>query len=213
MSRTLSSGSLISLEEKTSLYEKSLPLVLPYLAARGITEETARRFRLGYVDEAAPDDERFQHRLVIPYLRPPLTKSGRPLVLGHRFRDTSGGTPKYLSTPGSPPRLFNVRPFFSGTSRIGITEGELDAVILDQIGCPGTGVPGATSWNPIWARLFEDFDDILILCDADEAGRNFGNTVSESLGRGRIVTMPVDDVNSTFLHPDYGADYLRSLFG
>lgn len=198
-----------SLETSTAKYEKSLSLASTYLAGRGITEETARRFRLGYVDDPADD---FRECVCIPYLRRSVG------VASQRFRRTNDSVrPKYLGRTGVASGLFHVEAFFGDNDFIVITEGEFDAIILDQLGIPATGVPGATSWKPHYRRLFEDFERVYVFRDNDDgkdinAAKDFADEIVRELDVPVVVQkMPHEDVNATFLHPDFGPEYLRSL--
>lgn len=200
----LSDAQKASLEHSTALYEKSLSLALPYLQSRGITETTATHFRLGVVGEAVQGDESYSGRLCIPYIR-------RAGVTAQRFRSLGDGFPKYDSRAGVPTQLYNVEPFFGNGELVVITEGELDTVVLHQLGIPSVGVPGASGWKPHYRRLFEDFERIYIFADEGDAGKDFGRAIRSDFPYAIVVTMPDDDVNTTFLNPLYGADFLRSL--
>jgi DNA primase len=52
----LTEGARTLLEETAARYEQNLSEVASYLAGRGITEEAARTFRLGYVKGDHPGD-------------------------------------------------------------------------------------------------------------------------------------------------------------
>ena len=83
------------LAKATENYERNLGEALPYLLSRGITEETARMFRLGFVKNPETGHELYQGKLSIPYLTP----AG---VIDIRFRSLSNDSgPKYLSRPGA----------------------------------------------------------------------------------------------------------------
>ena len=90
------------LAKATENYAESLSEALPYLASRGITEETARMFRLGFVATPEAGHEPYLGKLAIPYLTP----SG---VVDIRFRSLNNDSgPKYLSRPGASTHIFNV---------------------------------------------------------------------------------------------------------
>ncbi len=82
------------LAKATENYEGNLSEALPYLTGRGITEATARMFRLGFVGNPEAGHEPYLGKLAIPYLTP----SG---VIDIRFRSLNNDSgPKYLSRPG-----------------------------------------------------------------------------------------------------------------
>jgi len=58
------------LAKATENYERNLGEALPYLVTRGITEATARMFRLGFVANPETGHEIYQGKLAIPYITP-----------------------------------------------------------------------------------------------------------------------------------------------
>ena len=94
-----------SLAEATIAYHAQVGMIAEYLAARGVTKQSADMYRLGYVNEPLVGHEQYQGRLAIAYLTP----TG-PVDL--RFRQiTEDGSPKYLSRPGAEGHLFGVNAF------------------------------------------------------------------------------------------------------
>lgn len=188
------------LESKTERYQANVQQAAEYLAGRGFTQDTIDSARLGVVDEAIEGDPYAAgQRLSIPYL----TQSG---VVNIRFRCIrrhdcgEASCTKYLGSTGFPNRLYGVRRLVAAGSRICITEGELDALTLHQLGYPAVGAPGAQSWKRHWRRLFEDFSGIYVFCDGDEAGRGFRAHILAEVPSAYPVMMPdKQDVNSMAL--------------
>jgi DNA primase len=210
----LSSEQRLLLEKSTATYEANVDRAARYLAGRGFTEATARSFRFGVVpDEPLPGDEVYRGRLSIPYL----TRSG---VVSLRYRciathdhDSECGA-KYLGYPGAGTHLFNVGDLFGDGKFIGITEGELDSVVLHSLGIPATGVPGASNWKPHFSRIFEDYGTVYVFADGDNAGKKFADKVAGELDSAVVLTMPDGmDVNEVYLHPDYGPKWLLDKVG
>ena len=202
----LSSAQLRVLEEATSIYEQNLDAVAHYLTARGITKETAVRYRLGYVAKPVRGDDEMAGRLSIPYL----TTGG---VVDIRYRavgNTEG--PKYLSRSGSKARLFSVTSLLKPSKSIVLTEGEIDCITLNQIGVPAVGFPGANAWQSHWRLMFSDYDEIVVVCDGDQAGRDFGKRLAEKLD-GVIVTHLPDGTDINDLYVREGADALKEKVG
>lgn len=173
-----------------------------YLAGRGISQQTARMYRLGYVERPVRGDDEMVGRLAIPYL----TTSG---VVDIRYRsiDTNEG-PKYLSRNGSKARLFSVTSLLAKAQRIFLTEGEIDCMTLNQIGLPAVGFPGANAWQSHWRLMFSDYDEVTVICDGDQAGRDFGKKLAERLDGVIVVHLPDGtDVNDLFVRE--GEDALR----
>lgn len=192
----LSLSSKVALEEATARYQKHVHQAMPYLTSRGISLDTAERFRLGVVPaDPITGHEQYVGRLAIPSLG----VGDKPY--GIRFRSLNGEEPKYMGLSGSTVRLFNLRAVVSASDSIHITEGELDTVILEQAGYSAVGVPGANSWKRHHPRLFAGFGKVFIWGDGDKAGQQFSRSVFESIDTGIVVGMnPGQDVNELFLN-------------
>lgn len=176
------------------LYVKSpgIEPVIAYLREHAIDQGIAVRYALGFVGEPLPGDERFTGMLSIPYLSP----GG---VTAIKFRDIGGVGGKYAKHNGSKNRLYNSAAYFSGSSVIGIAEGEMDAIAAtEHLGIPSLGVPGVESWKDFWLPLLKDFTRVLIFGDGDQKGREFSARIAESVGwRGRVVSIPEgEDISS-----------------
>jgi len=210
--QTLTSAQRSLLESQTSQYESSLVLAEDYLVGRGLTQDTAVMARLGVVDEPLEfDDDATGNYLSIPYL-------ARAGVVSLRFRcirehDCNGINyhSKYRTRIGDRARIYGVEHLVSAGPAICITEGELDALILNQLGYPAVALPGAQTWKAHYRRLFEDFSRIVVFADGDHAGSTFADTWSKLFPRSvQIAQMDEkEDVNSMFLL--YGEDYFHGI--
>ena len=203
---TLTKEQRSSLEEKTRRFQKNLYLAGEYLAGRGITEDTAVSARLGVVDGAVQGDPHAKGvRLSIPYL----TRAGVVDIRYRCLRPHDCGEencPKYLGGAGDSPRIYGVGNLVSAGSWICVTEGELDSLILTQLGYPAVGFPGASSWKRHWRRVFEDFSRIIVFGDGDDAGRKFVARIREEFPAA-VEAVPMDwkkDVNDMFLEKGRG---------
>lgn len=198
----LSESQRRSLESAAATYEAAVGQASEYLLARGIEPQTARTYRLGFVA-----DGEYAGRLAIPYI----TADGS--VVDIRFRAIGPDqTPKYLSRPGSKSHLFSVSSLLADGDTIYVTEGEIDAITLNQIGLNAVGVPGAANWQEHWKRLFDDYDHVVVVCDGDQAGRDFGKKVAEKIDGATAVYLPDgEDVNSVYTQ--YGEAVLRAKVG
>lgn len=170
--RPLSASLKASLESQTTEHEQHLDLALLYLQARGIDQDTARRFRLGVVGDK---NSNYYGRLSIPSLG----LDAAPYNI--RFRSLDGSEPKYLGLPGVETRLFNVRAIHEADDEIHISEGELDAVVLDRLGLRAVGVCGVNSWKKHHARMFAGFTRVYVWGDGDSAGQQFSAKVADTL--------------------------------
>jgi DNA primase len=169
----LSSSLKRQLESEVQEHEKNLSLAFQYLQDRGIDQDTARKFRLGVVGNDS--SSRYDGRLSIPSLGP----SDAPYNI--RFRALHGEEPKYLGMPGFETRLFNVRAIQLAGDVIHVTEGELDAIVLESLGFNSVGVCGANSWKRHHARMFAGFTRVYVWGDGDDAGQKFAGKVADSL--------------------------------
>jgi len=194
------------LAKATENYERNLGEALPYLATRGITEATARMFRLGFVASPETGHEIYQGKLAIPYLTP----SG---VIDIRFRSLNNDNgPKYLSRPGATTHIYNISALTQDSNMLVVCEGEIDTIIATQVGFTAVGLPGANNWKPYYSRVLDGWEKIMLFCDGDNAGREMAKTISRELDNVFPVFMPDNqDVNDVFLTE--GADGLRRRVG
>lgn len=194
-----------SLEKATQSYEQNLTEVMPYLSQRGITEQTAITFRLGFVVEPEVGHEHYTGKLAIPYLTP----TG---VVDIRFRSLNGDGPKYLSRPGANTHIYNILALESDGDTLVVCEGELDTVIATQAGFKAVGLPGANNWKPFYSRVLADWNKVMLFCDGDNAGREMAKNISRELDNVFSVFMPEGlDVNDVYLQE--GAEGLRKRAG
>lgn len=210
-----------SLQQAVTKYHAALPgsEAARYLEEdRGLSLEKVERFRLGFVSEPSVGHEMFRNRLAIPYLRRGV--AGLPKdwsVVDIKFRAIPGlpcamEDRKYLATNGTKPRLFNTVDAVLNDDEISISEGELDAVTASAYGIPCVGAPGATTWQDHFTEIFMGYETVYILCDGDDAGLKFGQTVGRKLPNARIIPMDAgEDVNST-VHK-YGVDKILERMG
>lgn len=178
--------------------------VIGYLHSHAVSYQTAMSYRLGFVRSPLSGDEGFTGSLSIPYLN----RGGS--VSSIKFRRFSSDGPKYLYHTGQRPRLYNTRAYFMADDMIGITEGEIDAIVATEvIGVPSIGIPGAEMWQEhadVWGPVFKDFRTVIMFADGDppnaktglRPGRELARRVAETLGwRCRVVECPEgEDVSS-----------------
>lgn len=160
---------------------------------RGLTVDTIIKHRLGYAGPEAPvyrklrdlgfakkdilDTglayeregrvvESFQHMVTIPYL-----VAGNVVTIRGRAWPFEKGDkrPKYKSLPGSETRLFN-SDYTWHQRELFATEGEMDAMVLEQLGFPAVGIPGAASWQDAWDGYFSEARRVYAVFDRDAAG-------------------------------------------
>lgn len=169
MQRPLSTPVRDSLQTAVAMFEAAMTgsPAEAYLAGRGISPETARVHRLGWVPEHAGTDPywaRYVGRLAVPNV------NTAGVVVGLKFRAVNGEEPKYDGPAGLPARLFNLRALSYCHDIVTIVEGEMDVVSLTELGIPAVGVPGGHAWHDYHARIFAGFERIVMIADNDKAG-------------------------------------------
>lgn len=204
---TLSKEQRRFLDQATMQYLAHLDLAAGWLDGRGIDLEHARRNGLGVVVEPLRGHESYRGRLSIPYLTPSGTMAlNFRCIQDHNCKEIEGHK-KYLKPAGTKQHLYGVMYYDDADNFIALTEGEIDALTLQQIGIPALGVPGAENWKPHWTSILQDFSTVYVFSDGDEAGQKFAKRVMTEYDRTVNVRMPEgEDVNSVFVK--YGKDYL-----
>jgi DNA primase len=191
-SRMLSQGQEKLLQEAAHHYAQAISdRALGYLAGRGISEETAARFRLGTITDPIEGHQGYEGWLAIPYF------TALDLCVGFKFRRLDDGKPKYGAPVGQKSHLFNVVATLSATKSIVICEGEFDAIIMEaNCGIPAVGVPGVAAWKPYYQKLFNGFDIVYVVGDNDvkedgtNPGAEFSRRVASEISNSQIVTLP-----------------------
>lgn len=201
-----------SLVERALTYERQLrgSEAENYLRQRGFDgldlEKLKAWFQPGFIADPLPEDQSYRGRLVIPYLRWHPKHGSFPVTF--RYRTIRDETPKYLSTPGDEPCLFNTQALIKPRDFVGICEGEIDAMTATICGIPTVGVPGAKAWRPDWLTLFAGYRRVYVMTDGDEPGEKLGNQIAAYLPQAVVRPMGSgEDVNSVFVR--HGADALK----
>ena len=138
-------------------------------------------------------EEDTSHPIVIPY--PHL--SGTWYERRRRWIGDNS-KPKYLSPKHADPHLYNPLGLGPNAEVVWITEGEIDALSLIEIGRPAVGTQGTSSYDGRWSQLFEHAEVVLAF-DADEAGDTFRRKVSQFYDQRQLhqFVCPEDmDLNS-----------------
>lgn len=169
---------------------------------RGLSIETVIKHQIGWADGSLR-----KHLLDKGYRITEMQKtglvdtSGRDFLLAHvtipyhtagnvtliRGKEMGG---KYLTPPGQKGRLYNPDATW-GADQIVITEGEFDALVVEQLGYAATGVPGATSWQESWNGYFTEAKKVFVCFDNDPPGQAGAEKVARAIGpSSRIVKMP-----------------------
>ena len=207
----LSSLQSQSLKEVAQRYAEAIsPEALAYLEGRGISELAAARYRLGTITDPIEGHQDYAGWISIPYF------TALDHCVGFKFRRLGDGKPKYGAPIGQKSHLYNVSAVVADSPRIVVTEGEFDAIIVNELGIPAVGVPGVAAWKPFYEKLFHGFDVVYVVGDNDikedgtNPGAEFSRRVASEITNSQIVTLPAGmDVTDYYLAN--GSDQLRSL--
>ena len=151
-----------------------------YLSSRGISEATATKYLIGYDPEATPYGANNKTRwkgIIIP--------TGKS---SYNIRNTDPkATHKQRYGKVGSDNPFNIKALKVATSPIVITEGELDALSIIEVGGVAIGLGGATI-----NKLIEEVkakiptQPIVIALDNDEAGRKASEELSKALSELKL---------------------------
>lgn len=196
-----------SLEKVTLDAMENIHLAEEYLAGRGIDLDLARSNGLGVILDPPQGQEHLKGRLSIPYMTDsgPVNLNAR-CIQNHECKDIDRHA-KYKNWTGAGFNLYGVQNLDRAGDWIAISEGELDAIILNKCGIPAVGVAGVDKWEPFWKNIFEDYSRVYLFHDADTAGEKMGKLFAGELGAISIRLPDGHDVTSFYL--EYGRDALR----
>lgn len=201
--RPLRASQVRALTDAARTYNSAAWLVSDYLERRGFSDLSVSNFALGVVEDPIPGHEIYTGRLAIPYLGTNV-ETGEVECWHFKFRclqDHSckeAGHGKYTA-PAAPTRMYNVRAIEEASDAIHVTEGELDAIILNQCGLPAVAIPGANNWKWHYGRMLAGFNRVYIWGDPDAAGSEFVTTVTNAVRASAAVKLEHGDVNETYL--------------
>jgi len=152
------------------------PRAMRYYSGRLITEESVRKFGLGFSEK--------QDMVTIPVHAP----NGMPI--GFVGRSIEGKD--FKNTPGLPKSktLFNLHRVKNATE-VYVVESSFDAIRLDQVGIAAVATLGSNVSNIQTDLLKKYFNSIVVVADNDEAGGNMKKRIQEKLG-SRVATVTLD---------------------
>ena len=152
------------------------PRAMRYFSGRLITEESVRKFNLGYSEK--------QDMVTIPVASP------EGMEVGFVGRSVEGKD--FKNTPGLPKSkiLFNLHRVKT-SSKVYVVESSFDAIRLDQCGFPAVATLGSNVSNIQIELLQKYFNNIIVIADNDEAGGNMKTRIIERLG-SRVSVIQLD---------------------
>ena len=160
-----------------------------YWYRRCLNDGTIDRFRLGFSDGwytlpifVDGDFRNFQCRKDLP------DKRIRPWYRGHGTLMFNSDILKFVDT-------------------VFITEGPVDAILLNQYGYPAVShTGGATGWMDRWCSFFFRQKEIVYVADNDEAGEAGAVKVAKSLGENRVKILRFRDKSDKYDTVDFFRD-------
>jgi DNA primase len=152
------------------------PRAMRYFSGRLITEESVRKFGLGFSQK--------QDMVTIPVASPD------GMDVGFVGRSIEGKD--FKNTPGLPKSkvLFNLHRV-KVSSKVYVVESSFDAIRLDQCGFPAVATLGSNVSNIQIELLQKYFNNIIVIADNDEAGGNMKTRIVERLG-SRVSVIQLD---------------------
>lgn len=204
----------LALAAKAKAYAGNIEQAIPYLLSRGLTDEVAAMFGLGYVT-----DDDMAGRLSIPYITP-----AGVVQIKYRCTDpehhegwkhTTKGCPKYLYEQGTGTYLYNAQVLIHAAEIVVVTEGELDAICVQAYtGIPSVAFPGADTWgkHPHYRLCFEGVSEVIVVSDGDDVGKLAARKVAESIGlSARVVEMPSGEDSNSFIASQGASAFIERI--
>jgi DNA primase len=146
----------------------------PYLKERGVSEETAQKFGMGFF----PGKGSMHDRIVIPI------HNSKGELVAYAGRTIDGSEPRYKFPAGfhKSLELFNVHRVRDEVSVV-LVEGFFDCMMVTQAGIPCVALMGSTMSNAQEESIREYFAHVVVMLDGDEAGRGASEEIVERLRR------------------------------
>jgi DNA primase len=140
---------------------------IDYFASRQITTDSMAKFKLGYSD--------IKDMVTVPVHAPD------GLLVGFVGRSVEGKDFKNSPKLPKSKTLFNLHRVKNSRS-VYVVESSFDAIRLDQVDFPAVATLGASINNTQMDLLQKYFNEIMVIADNDEAGRNMANRMIDKLG-------------------------------
>lgn len=175
-----------------------------YLRSRGLTDETIKHFRLGYMED------NMGGWIAIPHIQ-----DGK--LWNMKYRRFSGGEKTFRRIEGQPTVLYNIDGLSYKKGGVLIAEGEFDVMAAWQMGVPNTVgfTGGAKTFKPEWLKIFAQFNRVYICLDSDKVGQEGARKVAETIGlkKTRNMLLPTKDINDFMIDPNHDAAEFKSILG
>ena len=164
---------------------RSDPEAQDYLRSRGISEEVAAKYWLGYdpafrtfdTDETGQNSFSTWRALIIP------TGKGSYIARNIDFPNEPAKKNRYRKKGAS--LLFNSRALYAADKPVFIVEGELDALSIIEAGGQAAGLGSTSNYKQLLALVEKQkpAQPLILALDADEDGRRAEDLLAEGLTR------------------------------
>jgi DNA primase len=146
----------------------------PYLKERGVSEETAKKFGVGFF----PGKGSMHDRIVIPI------HNSKGELVAYAGRSIDGSEPRYKFPAGfhKSMELYNVHRVREEVSVV-LVEGFFDCMKVTQAGFPCVALMGSTMSAAQEELIREHFAHVVVMLDGDEAGRKAAEGIADRLRR------------------------------
>jgi DNA primase len=159
----------------------------PYLAERGITEQTAQEFGVGFYTGPGL----MHRRLVIPI------HNAEGQLIAYSGRSMDQTQPRYRVPPAFAKSeiLFNMHRAAAGADNsVVVVEGFFDCMKVHQAGIRSVvALMGSALYEPQHKVLLERFSRVIVLLDGDAAGQRASMVISQRLRPHcdvRVISLP-----------------------
>lgn len=178
---------IVPYEPLVELFWSSGRKVRDYWYKRLLTDETIDRFRLGYHDG---------------WFTVPLFVNGKFENFQLR-RDVP--EKKILPWYRKKAVLFN-SSILNIVDTVFITEGTVDAILLNQLGYPAISTTLGANWYDVWFIKFLKQKEIYYIADNDKPGIKMASKVAKNLGTSRVKIITFDGFKDKYDTIDFFRD-------
>ena len=163
--------------------------VTKYLLDRGLSMDTLAMFKIGDGGDC----------IVFPFIH-----DDKPMMIKRlKLERVNGKKDIRPTSPNQMPCLFGWQAVDPKTRSVCITEGEIDAMSVKEMGMDALSIPfgGGEGAKHAWIENEYDrlqrFDTIFLCLDADQEGKKAANDIAERLGRHRckVIDLGHKDAN------------------
>ena len=184
---------------------------IEYLKSRGLTDETIKAYKVAQCVVWNGQSE--VDGMAFPYIR-----NDECLFIKSIGIDRPNGKKVIGASKDAEPCLFGWHNMAEDSRMLVITEGEIDAMSLYQVGVDcvlsvpfGGGTGNKQQWIDYEYHNLDRFEDIYICMDSDESGQKAAHEIAQRLGIERcyLVKLPYKDANECLQRGMIAEDFLK----